>query len=230
MHGYQHYVTGALNATGQRCPALPHSTTIPAVAPPSLSLFLASVSFSWRCVLWPVVPLAALLGCSWQELPCISQDSIAGASMSPHPTLLGALPDPVPACAWALPRVPACVPGLSRERHCPCQVVLPEEELTLSLLQGQGLPSAASHRRGQEVSGPITMGLCAVSVLLSTDLVQFCTVFSQPGQLRTHGQRARRLPHTRGAPAAALAPARVPGLFCPMAAGWEPVSLGPELG
>uniref|UniRef100_A0A8C5TMR0 Pleckstrin homology, MyTH4 and FERM domain containing H3 n=1 Tax=Malurus cyaneus samueli TaxID=2593467 RepID=A0A8C5TMR0_9PASS len=44
------------------------------------------------------------------------------------------------------------------------------------------------------------MGLCAVSVLLSTDLVQFCTVFSQPGQLRTHGQRARRLPPLPGCP------------------------------
>lgn len=44
------------------------------------------------------------------------------------------------------------------------------------------------------------MGLCAVSVLLSTDLVQFCTVFSQLGQLRTHGQRARRLPPHPGYP------------------------------
>lgn len=155
MHGYQHYVTGALNATGQWCPALPHNTTIPAAAPPSLSLFLASVSFSWRCVLWPVVPLAALLGCSWQELPCISQDSIAGASMSPHPTLLGALPDPVPACAWALPRVPACVPGLSRERHCPCQVVLPEEELTLSYCRARDFPVLRPTAAGRKSAAPL---------------------------------------------------------------------------
>lgn len=34
VHGYHHYVTGALNATGQWRLALPRSTTIPAAAPP----------------------------------------------------------------------------------------------------------------------------------------------------------------------------------------------------
>lgn len=71
-----------------------------------------------------------------------------------------------------------------------------------SPLQGQGLPCAASHRRGQEVSGPITMGLCAVSVLLSTDLVQFCTVFSLPGSAEDM-RPARPAAAPRGAPAAA---------------------------
>lgn len=90
--------------------------------------------------------------------------------------------------------------------------MLREEEPVPIPLQGQGLPCAVSHRRRQEVSGPITMGLCAVSVLLSTDLVQFCTVFSLPGQLRTRSQHARRLPpRPWGAPAAALAPATAVG-------------------
>lgn len=97
MHGYQQRVTGALNATGQWRPALPRGAAIPAAAPPSLSLFLASVSFSWRCVLWPVEPLAALLGCSWQELPCISQDSTLPVLPCPRTPLCRA-PCPPGAC------------------------------------------------------------------------------------------------------------------------------------
>lgn len=174
--------------------------------------------------LCPVTSPAALLGRSWQEHARISRDSVP---VSPRPAVPGALPHPVSARAWALPRVPAHVPGLSRERHRPRQVVLCEEEPSPIPRQGQGLPCAASHRRGQEVSGPGTMGLCAVSVLLSTDLVQFCTVFSLLGQLRIHGQRLP--PRPQGAPAAALAVGGM-GTPCPMVAGHKCVPVGPELG
>lgn len=161
---------------------------IPAAAPPSLALFLAAISFPRRSV---------------------TRSGLSRLRLPPWAV-------PVPARAWALPRVPARVPGSSREWHHPCQVVLHEEEPAPVLLRGQGLPCAASHRRGQEVSGPITMGLCAVSALLSTDLVQFCTVFSRPGQPRTCSQSTRRLPRTPGCPCSCHGDTRAPG---PTAAG-----------
>lgn len=179
--------TNALNAPAQQCRCCP-GTAVPAAAPPSLALFLAAVSFPRRSV-----------ACS--GLPCLRLPRWAA---------------PVPARAWALPRVPARAPGSSRERHRPCRVVLHEEEPAPVLLRGQGLPCAASHRRGQEVSVPITMGLCALSALLSTDLVQFCTVFSRPGQPRTRSQSARRLPRTPECPHGCHGNTGAPG---PTAAG-----------
>lgn len=230
MHGCQRCVTGALNAMGQWHPALPHGAAVPAAAPPFLLLFLADISFSWRFMVRSALSLLRLP--CWAAAGRSMRASPGTASPCPRaPLCRGALPHPVSARAWALPRVPAHVPGLSRERHRPRQVVLREEEPSPIPRQGQGLPCAASHRRGQEVSGPGTMGLCAVSVLLSTDLVQFCTVFSLLGQLRIHGQRLP--PRPQGAPAAALARALAVGGMgtpCPMVAGHKCVSVGPELG
>lgn len=166
-------VSGACSCPGAAIPGA-------APAPP---LFLAAVSFSRRFAERPDLAAAAPWSCSWLGgSPRLSWGRIL--PVPPHPSAprcCVALPCPVPARAWALPHVPARVPGSSRVWHRQRQAVPREEEPAPVPLRGQGLPCAASHRRGQEVSGPITMGLCAVSVLLSTDLVQFCTVFSLLG-------------------------------------------------
>ncbi|XP_072742002.1 uncharacterized protein, partial [Ciconia boyciana] len=91
VHGSRRCATGALNAAGQQRPALPCDAAVPAAAPPSLPLFLAAASFSWRFV--------ARSGLSHLRLPCWAAAggsaraspgaASAGAAASPHPALLG---------------------------------------------------------------------------------------------------------------------------------------------
>lgn len=91
VHGHRRCATGALNATGQRCPALPCGTAVPAAAPLSPLLFLAAVSFSWHFVvrsdlLRLRLPCWAAAGRSTRASP---RTASTGAAASLHPALLG---------------------------------------------------------------------------------------------------------------------------------------------
>lgn len=176
MHRVLLLMADALTATDQRCPILPwRSNTWGSSCSPSPLLILAAVSFSWHSAVCSDLVVSSPIRLQLAVVPV----HLLGPSCPCH-----CIPAPCP--AWCRLVLGQCL--MSQHVHGAVTCVAPStwsrvtQGGTIPIpLQGQGLPCSASHCRGQEVSGPITMGLCAVSVLLSTDLVQFCTVFSLLG-------------------------------------------------